>query len=55
MKAIAADVPLGEMGEPNDVAYAALYLASSESKYVTGIEINIDGGILAGSAAAPSK
>lgn len=55
IRAIAADVPLGEMGEPNDVAYAALYLASEESKYVTGIEINIDGGILAGSTGAPSK
>jgi 3(or 17)beta-hydroxysteroid dehydrogenase len=53
IKAIAADVPLGKMGEPADVAYAALYLASEESKYVTGIEINIDGGILAGSTAAP--
>ena len=54
IKAIAADVPLGTMGEPLDVAYAALYLASNESKYVTGIELNIDGGILAGSAARPS-
>ncbi len=51
---ISADIPLRKMGEPNDVAYAALYLASDESKYVTGIELNIDGGILAGSAAAPS-
>ncbi|MCG8526331.1 MAG: SDR family oxidoreductase, partial [Opitutales bacterium] len=54
IEAIAADVPLGVMGEPNDVAYAALYLASDESKYVTGIELTIDGGILAGSAAAPA-
>jgi NAD(P)-dependent dehydrogenase (short-subunit alcohol dehydrogenase family) len=55
IKNIAADVPLGNMGDPIDVAYAALYLASEESKYVTGIELNIDGGILAGSTAAPSK
>ncbi len=55
IKAIAADVPLKTMGEPKDVAYAALYLASDEAKYVTGIELNIDGGILAGSTAAPSN
>ena len=54
IQAVAADIPLGRMGEAKDVAYAALYLASSESKYVTGIELNIDGGILAGSTAAPS-
>lgn len=53
--AIAADVPLGTMGSAEDVAYAALYLASEESKYVTGIELNVDGGILAGSAASPSR
>ncbi len=55
IKGIAKDVPLGTMGEAKDVAYAALYLASDESKYVTGIELNVDGGILAGSAAAPSQ
>lgn len=54
IKEISAGVPLGVMGEPEDVAYAVLYLASNESKYVTGIELNIDGGILAGSTATPS-
>jgi 3(or 17)beta-hydroxysteroid dehydrogenase len=52
--AIAQQVPLGEMGSPVEVANAALYLASDESKYVTGIELHIDGGILAGSAATPA-
>ena len=52
--AIAADIPVGKMGLPEGVAYAILYLASDESKYVTGIELNVDGGILAGSAASPS-
>ena len=54
IKAISKDIPLGYMGDVMDVAYAALYLASSESKYVTGTELTIDGGILAGSTAAPS-
>lgn len=50
---IESGIPLGHFGEPLDVAYGALYLASEESKYVTGIELTIDGGILAGSEAKP--
>lgn len=46
-------IPLGHFGEPMDVAYGVLYLASDESRYVTGIELTIDGGILAGSEAKP--
>jgi 3(or 17)beta-hydroxysteroid dehydrogenase len=52
---IAAGIPLGCMGEPSDVANAVLYLGSDESKYITGIELTIDGGILAGSSASPKK
>ena len=55
IKQVAADVLLKTMGEPNDVAFAALFLASDESKYITGIELNIDGGILAGSTATPKN
>jgi 3(or 17)beta-hydroxysteroid dehydrogenase len=52
IQTIANDIPLKAMGEPSDVAYAAVYLASDEAKYLTGIELNIDGGILAGAAAS---
>ncbi len=55
IRAIAKDIPMKTMGEPDDVAYAALYLASEESKYITGIELTIDGGLLAGAGAAPHK
>lgn len=48
-------IPLGHFGEPIDVVYGILYLASNESKYVTGTELTIDGGILAGSEAKPRK
>lgn len=50
---IASGVPLGKMGTPMDVAYAVLYLASDESQYITGTELTIDGGILAGSSSPP--
>jgi NAD(P)-dependent dehydrogenase (short-subunit alcohol dehydrogenase family) len=53
MEAIENGIPLKKMGEPLDVAYAVVYLASDEAKYVTGIEIHIDGGILAGATSAP--
>ena len=44
---LARQVPLGRIGEPDDVAYGVLYLASDESKFVTGSELIIDGGISA--------
>ena len=37
-------IPLGRYGEPEDVAYGVLYLASDESSFVTGSELIIDGG-----------
>src|SRR3954451_7514114 len=40
-----AQVPMGHMGDAWDVANAALFLASDESKYVTGLELIIDGGL----------
>ena len=44
---LARQVPLGRVGEPDDIAYAVLYLASDESKFVTGAELKVDGGISA--------
>ena len=44
---LARQVPLGRIGKPEDVASAALYLLSDESRFVTGSEIKIDGGISA--------
>lgn len=40
-----ARIPMGQMGDGFDVAYAAVYLASDESKFVTGSEIKLDGGM----------
>ncbi|MEZ5961402.1 MAG: SDR family oxidoreductase [Hyphomonadaceae bacterium] len=39
--------PIGHLGEPDDIAYGVLYLASDESKFVTGAELVIDGGYTA--------
>ena len=42
-----AQCPMGHMGDAWDVAYAALFLASDEAKYITGTELVVDGGITA--------
>jgi 3(or 17)beta-hydroxysteroid dehydrogenase len=55
IRSIARQVPLGRMGTPEDVANAIVYFASDESAYVTGAELHIDGGILAGAEAEPEK
>lgn len=44
-KARDAQVPMGHMGEGWDVAWAALFLASDEARYVTGLELVVDGGV----------
>jgi NAD(P)-dependent dehydrogenase (short-subunit alcohol dehydrogenase family) len=53
MAAFVADTPLRRFGTPEEVAAVAVLLASDEAGYLTGTEIHVDGGILAGSAAAP--
>ncbi|MDO8379824.1 SDR family NAD(P)-dependent oxidoreductase [Phenylobacterium sp.] len=46
-KATAALHPLGHIGEPDDIAWGAVYLASDEAKFITGSELVIDGGYTA--------
>jgi len=55
MAAFVADTPQRRFGTPEEVAALAVLLASDEAAYMTGAELNIDGGLLAGSAAAPSR
>jgi 2-keto-3-deoxy-L-fuconate dehydrogenase len=45
---LVARQPMGRLGTPEEVARAALYLASDEASFVTGTVLAIDGGILAG-------
>ena len=39
--------PLGRVGQPEDIAYGVLFLASDESSFMTGSELVIDGGLTA--------
>ena len=41
---IVSTIPMGRMGEPEEVAKVALFLASDDSRFVTGIELFVDGG-----------
>ncbi len=54
MARLVADTPLKRFGRAEEVAALAVMLASDEAGYVTGAEFNIDGGLLAGSAASPA-
>ena len=45
-RATIAQIPLGRMGKPDDIVGALLYLASDESRWVTGSTVTVDGGYL---------
>ena len=53
MAALVADTPMRRFGTPGEVAAVCVMLASDEAAYMTGAEVTLDGGLLAGSAAAP--
>ena len=53
MAALVADTPLRRFGTIDEVAELCVYLASDASAYMTGSELTLDGGLLAGSAASP--
>ena len=38
-------VPQGRIGKPQEIAAAVLFLASDDSKFITGVELNVDGGM----------
>jgi NAD(P)-dependent dehydrogenase (short-subunit alcohol dehydrogenase family) len=44
-KSIIAKVPMKRFGKPEEIAGAVAFLASSDASYVTGVEINVDGGM----------
>ena len=46
-KKLTRQIPLRRLGEPEDVGYAVLYLASDESRFITASEIKVDGGLTA--------
>ena len=55
MASFVADTPMKRFGTVEEVAAVALLLASDEAAYMTGTELTLDGGLLAGSAATPSR
>jgi len=52
---VEAGIPLGRFGRAEEVAEAAVFLASDKSSYMTGGDIHLDGGILAGAQARPER
>jgi len=44
-QALLAQIPLGQLGKPEDVAHAVAFLASAQASYITGQEIHVNGGM----------
>ena len=55
LAALTRDIPLRRFGTVEEVAQLVVFLASDEAPYITGSEFDIDGGVLAGSAASPGE
>mgnify|MGYP005851690591 CR=1 FL=1 len=53
--AMVADTPLRRFGKPEEVAALAVLLLSGEARYMTGADLTLDGGLLAGTAARPER
>ena len=47
MKNFAHRIPLGRLGQPDDIAQPAVFLASDMARYITGVTLPVDGGFLA--------
>jgi NAD(P)-dependent dehydrogenase (short-subunit alcohol dehydrogenase family) len=52
LAAVAQSYPLGRLGEPADIANAAVFLASEESSFITGVDLPLDGGLTSLAASA---
>lgn len=55
MAAMVSDTPLRRFGQPDEVAALAVLLASDDARYMTGSDLTLDGGLLAGAAARPER